>query len=58
MNREMPLCGDPTCENYSCTQEALDAWHDRQQAEARKFVRSMLGLPDEHPDEHPTGGGV
>lgn len=54
MNREMPLCGDPTCENYSCTQEALDAWHDRQQAEARKFVRSMLGLPD----EHPTGGGV
>lgn len=41
------LCGDPTCEDYSCSQEAIDAWHDRQQVEARKIVRSTLGLPAE-----------
>lgn len=26
---------------------AIDAWADRQQAEARRIVRSLLGLPPE-----------
>ena len=40
----LALCGDPTCESYGCTQEAIDAWHQRQEDDARAIVRSLLGM--------------
>lgn len=39
------LCSDPTCTAFACTQEAIDAWLERQQREARTIVRAALGLP-------------
>jgi hypothetical protein len=32
------LCGDPTCDSYGCSQEAIDAWHARQQEDAGVIV--------------------
>lgn len=39
-----PLCGDATCEEPGCTQEAIDAWHQRQWDDAGEFVYGMLGM--------------
>lgn len=47
------LCGDSTCDSYGCSQQALDAWHQRQQDEARFIVRSLLGLPVTEGDNTP-----
>ncbi len=41
------LCGDPSCNNWGCSQEAIDAWNERQEKDARAFVRGVLGLPDQ-----------
>lgn len=38
----MQLCGDPTCQSYSCSQAALDAWHERQERDATEIVTSLL----------------
>jgi hypothetical protein len=39
----------PTQLAYLDQQEAaIDAWQQRQQDEARKLVRQLLGLPDDH----------
>jgi hypothetical protein len=46
-DNDPPLCGDPTCEGPGCRQSALDAYYDRQEADARAFVRAALGLPIE-----------
>lgn len=43
------LCGDPTCNSYGCSQEALDAFHERQEEDAREIVRAALGLPEPRP---------
>lgn len=48
MTADPPLCGDPTCEGPGCRQSAIDAWHQRQQDDARRLVRSVLGLPEEN----------
>lgn len=40
-----PLCGDPTCESFGCTQAAIDAWQADRDADAEEIVRSALGLP-------------
>lgn len=45
MNDDKPLCGDETCEGPGCRQSALDAYYERQEAEAKAIVRSLLGLP-------------
>jgi hypothetical protein len=41
-----PLCGDPTCESPGCTQEAIDAYLQRQQDAAREYFES-LARPEE-----------
>lgn len=41
-----PLCGDPTCESYGCTQEAIDAWYVQMDENARSIVRQALDLPE------------
>lgn len=51
---DIALCGDPTCESPSCRQSAIDAWHERQEQEARDIVRSILGL-DGRKDESVCG---
>lgn len=38
----MQLCGDPTCQSYSCSQEALDAWYERQERAAAEIVQMLL----------------
>jgi hypothetical protein len=38
----MQLCGDPTCQAYSCSQAARDAWHERQDRDAAEIVRMLL----------------
>lgn len=42
------LCGDPTCESPSCTQEAIDNWNRQQEENARVIVRGALGLPTDN----------
>ncbi len=50
-----PLCGDPTCESYGCTQEAIDAWFARQQEEARQVVWAWLRVQHNDSPEVPDG---
>lgn len=46
-NRKLAsLCGDPTCESYGCTQQALDDWYAMQEDEARRVVRALLNRED------------
>lgn len=40
----VPLCGDPTCENHACSQEAIDVWHKCQHDEAGQVVAAALGV--------------
>lgn len=40
----MNLCGDPTCQSYGCTQEAIDAWQQRQWHDAGRIAYGLLGL--------------
>ena len=42
MTQWTTLCGDPTCNSYGCSKEALNAWYDRQNAEARAVVLQLL----------------
>lgn len=37
-----PLCGDPTCQGYACTQAAIDDYMAYQYEEARKIVRAFF----------------
>ncbi len=39
-----PLCGDTTCQSYSCTQAAIDAWYEQQEENARQIVQILQGL--------------
>lgn len=39
-----PLCGDPTCESYGCTREAIDAYNERVWHDAGRAVAEMTGL--------------
>ena len=41
----MQMCGDETCESPSCSSDALDAYFQRQEQDARDIVRAALGLP-------------
>lgn len=45
------LCGDPTCDSYGCSQEAIDAWNQARERDARLIVRSALGLPLDDEDQ-------
>ena len=39
-----PLCGDLTCRDYACTQEAWDAWVQQGWDAAGEVVAGALGL--------------
>ncbi len=50
----MNLCGDPTCTNYACSQEALDAWVQRGLDAAKAIVRPWACQPETTIGKPPT----